>query len=430
MQKRSYYGLLSTISISAFGDAFGLLAMEWLVYELTGSKLAMGALALSAGIPELLLRLLGSPLSDRLPRVRFMAFLAAIRLLAIALPLVMGLAGELQLWHLFAAASLSGACAALFMPTAMAVIPGVAGNRKLVRAFAVIDGCKSAAALLGPALAGVMTAASGALPALGINGICYAAAIVTLLVLPKLANPVQVSGTFSIPAYLREIAEGFSFYKQFPAMLTIMGMAAVSNLSSVAVWTMMVPYVREVLHRDAAAMGTLTTVSALGTFAGLGVISLLGEIRRRRLIMLGSLGGIGISTALWGLIPSFHFALFAVFVTGVLGPFFGSLSSSLHGRLVPGNLQGRVNSIRFLIGGSLQPFGAFAGGAVAEFYGVPALLLAAGLLPLLCAGLALLLPGLKALDGDLSVLEARTRQSAAVSLPAVQPRLTQTGDVR
>ncbi|OKP86537.1 hypothetical protein A3844_13445 [Paenibacillus helianthi] len=413
MLKRSYYGLLSTISLSAFGDAFGLLAMEWLVYDLTGSKLAMGALALSSGIPELLLRLLGSPLADRLHRVRFMACLAAIRLLAIALPLGMGLAGQLQLWHLFAAAGLSGACAALFMPTAMAVIPGVADSRKLVRAFAVIEGCKGAAALLGPALAGALTAASGALPALGINMLCYIAAIATLLCLPKLPKPAKpdaASGGFSLSLYLREMAEGFTFYKQFPAMFTIMLMASVSNLSSIAVWTMMVPYVREVLHRDAAAMGTLTTASALGMLVGLGVISLLGEITQRRLVMLGSLGTIGIITSIWGLIPSFPFALAAVFVSGLLAPFFSSLSSSLHGRLVPGNLQGRVNSIRFLIGGSLTPFGAFAGGAIAEAYGVPALFIAAGLLPALCAGAALLLPGLRMLDGDLSALEARQRQ--------------------
>ncbi|MEK5177249.1 MFS transporter [Paenibacillus odorifer] len=413
MIKRSYYGLLSTITLSAFGDAFGLLAMEWLVYELTGSKLAMGALALSSGIPELLLRLLGSPLSDRLHRVRFMACLAAIRLLAIALPLGMGLAGQLQLWHLFVAAGLSGACAALFMPTAMAVIPGVADSRKLVRAFAIIDGSKSAAVLLGPALAGALTAASGALPALSINMLCYVAAITTLLCLQKLPKPSPAPGRFSITVYVREIAEGFTFYKQFPAMLTIMMMASISNLSSIAVWTMMVPFVREVLHRDAATMGTLSTVFALGTLVGLSIISMIGEIKKRRLVMLSSLGTIGLVTTLWGLFPSFSFALAAVFATGTIAPFFGSLSSSLHGRLVPGNLQGRVNSIRFLIGGGLQPFGAFAGAAIAELYGVPALFVIAGLLPLLCASAALLLPGLKTLDGDLSTLEATHKQPDA-----------------
>jgi len=80
---------------------------------------------------------------------------------------------------------------------------------------------------------------------------------------------------------------------------------------------------------------------------------------------------------------------------------------------VPSNLQGRVNSIRFLIGGGLQPFGAFAGGAIAEHYGVPVLFAIAGLLPMLCASAAFLLPRLKILDGDLSVLEATHRQAAA-----------------
>ncbi|MND98713.1 enterobactin exporter EntS [compost metagenome] len=422
MLKRSYYGLLATISLSTFGDTFGLLAMEWLVYELTGSKLAMGALVLCAGIPELLIRLLGSPLSDRLNRVRLMAFLAAIRLLAIALPLGMGLAGQLQLWHLFAAAMLSGACSALFVPTAMAMIPGVAGDRKLMRAFAVIDGCKGAAALLGPALAGVLTASSGALPALGINALCYAAAIATLLSLPKLAKPREADGSFSVPAYLREIFEGLSFYKQFPAMLAIMIMVSISNFSSIAVWTMMVPYVREVLHRDAAALGTLSTASALGYLTGISVISLIGEIKHRRLVMLGSLGGMGIIIALWGLIPSYLFALTAAFGSAALGPFFGSISSSLHGRLVPGNLQGRVNSIRFLIGGSLQPIGAFAGGAVAEAYGVSTLFLAAGLLPAVFAGLATLLPVLRPLDGDLSALPAETRQASSTTMLVTQAK--------
>lgn len=210
MLKRSYYGLLATVTLSSLGDVFGLLAMEWLVYELTTSKLAMGAMALSFSIPEVAFRLLGSPLSDRLHRGRFMTGLAAVRLLALLLPLSMGIAGQLQLWHLFLAAALSGACSALFMPTAMAVVPGVAGKHKLLRAFAVIDGCRNAAALLGPAFAGALTAASGALPTLGINAICYIAAVIALLYLPTMQKPVAQT-SFSLKAYIRDIGEGFSF---------------------------------------------------------------------------------------------------------------------------------------------------------------------------------------------------------------------------
>ncbi|MNO23401.1 enterobactin exporter EntS [compost metagenome] len=368
----------------------------------------MGALALCSGIPELVIRLLGSPLTDRFPRERLMAALASVRFIAIVLPLAAGFTGQLQLWHLYLAAGLSGSCAALFMPTAMAFIPSVADSRKLVRAFAVIDGFRNAVALIGPALAGAVTAASGALPALGINAACYVVSIFTLLYLPKTHDQVKSPTPFSISAYVRDIFESFSFYRQFPAMLTIMCMVSISNMSSIAIWTMMVPYVREVLHKDAAAMGTLTTASALGTLTGLVIISLLGEIKRRRPVMLCSLAAMGFFSAIPGLVQSYPVALAALFAVGAAGPFFSSLSSSLHGKLVPDRLQGRVNSIRFLIGGGLQPVGALAGGLIAQFYGVPALILVAGLLPLLSSiAAALFLPGLKALDGDLQNLEAK-----------------------
>ncbi|MFC3749294.1 MFS transporter [Paenibacillus sp. GCM10012306] len=407
MLKRGYYGLLATISLSSLGDTFGLLAMEWLVYDLTGSKLAMGALALSSSIPEFVLRLIGSPLSDRLHRSRFMAGLAAVRLLAILVPLTMGLAGQLQLWHLFLAAGLSGACAALFIPTAMAIVPDVADARKLVRAFAVIDGFKNAAALLGPAMAGALTAAAGALPAMGIYAVCYTGAIVTLLWLPKMQTPVKNENNLSLARYIREITEGFSFYKSFPAMLVIMCMVAISNMCNIAVWTMIIPFVSDVLNRGAATIGILTTVFALGTLVGLTMISFLGEIKQRQTVMLSSLMVIGLATTLIGFASSYPLVLAALFTSGVAAPFFGSLSSSLHGRLVPSHLQGRVNSIRFLIGGSLQPIGAMGGAAIAHAYGLPILFLSAGLIPILCSGVAMLLPVLNGINGDLSDLEAK-----------------------
>ncbi|MOA21263.1 hypothetical protein D3C78_1417480 [compost metagenome] len=48
---------------------------------------------------------------------------------------------------------------------------------------------------------------------------------------------------------------------------------------------------------------------------------------------------------------------------------------------------------------------------------MPVLFVIAGLLPMLCASAALLLPGLKALDGDLSILEA-THRRPVVEVPS------------
>lgn len=399
MYKRSYYGLTATITLSSLGDVFGLLALEWLVYELTASKITMGAMALCFSIPEITLRLLGSPLSDKLNRGRFMAGLSIVRLTALLVPLGFGLAGRLQLWHLFVAAGISGACSALFMPTAMAVVPAVADKHKWVRAFAVIDGFRNGAALIGPALAGALTANAGALSTLGINVLCYIMAIMPLrLLVPSMPKPAKINGVFSIRSYMKEIGDGFSFYRRFPSMFWIMALAAVGNMSSIAIWTMMVPFVREVLHRNAAAVGVLTTASALGTLAGLACITWIGNFKKSRVVMLCSLAATGLFSALPGLYPSYPFAIAALFAAGAAAPFFSSLSSSLHARLVPEPLQGRVNSIRFLIGGGLQPIGIFAGTVVAELFGLPFLFLSFGLLPFICSIIAACLPSLSNLD--------------------------------
>ncbi|OWA36847.1 hypothetical protein B9G55_01850 [Saccharibacillus sp. O16] len=397
-----YRLLLGAVGFSSFGDAFGLLAMEWLVYELTGSKLAMGTLALCAGAPELMLRLLGGPLVDRIPKGRLMASLAVLRLVVVCLPLVMGMTGQLQLWHLYAAAVGTGACSALFVPAALASLPALTGRKKGVRAFAVLDGVRSGAALIGPAAAGGITAIWGALAALGIDTVCYAVSVILLLMLPATLSvsasaerSVQVGQSVSpfshIPVrsmlarYLGEIREGFSFYRHYPVMLLVMLLVSISNMGSAAVWTMMVPYGQEMLRQDAAAIGLLSTFSSLGTVAGIGIVAWMGEIRHYKRWMLGSLSLIGLMYMAMAFTTSYPLALALVLLIGLSSPFFSSLSSSLYGSLVPQEMQGRVNTIRYFIGGSLQPVGGFLGGVVSHAWGLPALFLAAGGFPLICA---------------------------------------------
>lgn len=411
--RSAYSRLIGAVALGSFGDAFGLLAMEWLIYDLTGSKLAMGTLALCAGIPELVLRLLGGPLVDRVPKGRLMAVLAAIRLAAVSLPLLAGAAGRLELWHLFAAAAVTGACSALFMPAALASIPALTGKKGGVRAFAILDGVRSGAALIGPAAAGGMTALWGALAALGVDAACYAAGALMLLSLPAsmMSAPAGIEPLSVKPAdkppfrillsrYIGEIREGFGFYRHYPAMLLVMLLVSVSNMGSGAVWTMMVPYGREILRQDAAAIGLLATVSSLGTAAGIALIAWIGEVRRYKRWMLGSLSLIGMLYMALGLTSAYGLALALLFLIGLSSPFFSSLSSALYGRLVPDGLQGRVNTIRYLIGGSLQPAGGFLGGAVGQAWGLPALFLVAGGLPLLCSLSALPSRLLNRLDPD------------------------------
>ena len=54
-------------SISQLGDVCFLIAVPWLVLQMTGSGLVLGSLAMAVAIPRSILLLLGGSVSDRLP---------------------------------------------------------------------------------------------------------------------------------------------------------------------------------------------------------------------------------------------------------------------------------------------------------------------------------------------------------------------------
>ena len=60
--------------VSRLGDQFYLVALPWVVLQITGSGVAMGTVAMAAGIPRAVLMLLGGAATDRTsPRYLLMA---------------------------------------------------------------------------------------------------------------------------------------------------------------------------------------------------------------------------------------------------------------------------------------------------------------------------------------------------------------------
>ena len=61
-------------AISLIGDQFYMIALPWLVLQMTGSALAMGTVLALAGIPRALFMLVGGALTDRFtPRLVMLA---------------------------------------------------------------------------------------------------------------------------------------------------------------------------------------------------------------------------------------------------------------------------------------------------------------------------------------------------------------------
>ena len=142
------------------------------------------------------------------------------------------------------------------------------------------------------------------------------------------------------------------------------------------------------------------------------IISFLGEMKLRRLPMLGSMVIKGLLFAWLGLTHNLYAASPSPRWSALLARFSAPTPPHCTGNWCRQALRGRVMSMRLLVGGSLHPLGGFLGGAGAQVLGVPFLFVIAGLIPAVCGGVGFLLPLLKELDGDIEEVAARGRTLA------------------
>src|SRR3954462_319230 len=85
---------------SNVGTWMQTLAQSWLVYQLTGSALLLGAVNFLQGIPALFLALVGGVLADRIERRRLMLVTQTAQLLLAFLLGALTLAGVVRVEHI------------------------------------------------------------------------------------------------------------------------------------------------------------------------------------------------------------------------------------------------------------------------------------------------------------------------------------------
>src|SRR5689334_11924820 len=111
--------------ISLLGDQFYLIALPWLVLQLTGSALALGAILALASIPRAVFMLVGGAFVDRYSPRSVMLASNAARLVLVALMSVLVLTHHIDLWMLYVFALAFGLADAFYFPAQSAIVPQV-----------------------------------------------------------------------------------------------------------------------------------------------------------------------------------------------------------------------------------------------------------------------------------------------------------------
>jgi len=356
--------------LTLLGDGFSIVALPWLVLQMTGSGFALGTVLALEAIPRAALMLVGGAVADRVsPRVAMLGS-AAVRAALIGLLAVLVLAHAVQLWEVYAIALLVGAVSAFFLPARFAVLPSVVDDHHLEAGNALLNLNQMASMFVGPALAGLLVAATGPGPAFLVDAAAFAAASLLLLAVPA-SRPAprtasQVGGLFV------EIREGLRYAWSDVGLRATLILVTTINFAYTASMTVGLPVIaHQRFAQGAAALGSLLAAWGLGSTVGVVAAGLRRmPMRFGRLVIVG-LAWSGACVGLVGLAPTLTLALAATAVGGVADGAINTYGIAWLQRRTDEVVRGRVMSLVMMAAVGLAPVSLALGGLMA---GQPTLL--------------------------------------------------------
>src|SRR5437762_7621588 len=171
-------------SISDTGTWMQVMAQGYVMSTLTNKALLLGMANLAAGLPMLLLTMVGGSAADRFDKRKI---LLTTQYVQIALAISIGfliMSGKLQIWHILAFAAVLGISNSFEMPTLNALVPELVTRDEIQSAIAIDRAVFHGSRVVGPSLAGIFISGWGAASAFFFNALSFVALIIALLTIP------------------------------------------------------------------------------------------------------------------------------------------------------------------------------------------------------------------------------------------------------
>ena len=388
-------------AVSLLGDQFYLLALPWLVLQMTGSLLAVGTIMTAATIPRMVFLLVGGAVSDWLSPHKLMVASSVFRSLVCAILTALVLLKSVSLWQLLVLAAAFGTLDAFFAPALKSFIPALLDDETLVAGNSLLQGSNMLAKIIGPSLAGLIYAVAGAAMAFALDTFSFI--FVTACLLLMRTTRVAGSAAPKRTKLLASILEGLRYTLRDPAIRSLIILLGVIEFAFAGPLTVGLA----ALAKSRFAGGEL----AFGImFSTLGVGFLLGTIaanwfKRSRIGYATFVGALilGGLLALLGAAPNLFWACALLAAIATIGGFLQVLNAVWFQTRPDPQMLGRVMSIVMLFGFGLTPVSYVIAGALVKV-STPLMFAANGLF--LLAAVLLLLPARRKIDETKAVMAA------------------------
>jgi hypothetical protein len=375
LRHRDFRLLWSAQAVSLGGDGIYLVAIAWLVYDISNSPGALAVVGFAWTLPQVAGLLLAGVLSDRIERRRLLVIADLVRCAAIGAIAALAYAGIARIWHLVLLVVVYGFGQALFQPAYTAIVPEIVPREELLQANAMREVLEPLGMrFVGPALGGALIAVFGVGTAFLVDSATFA--VSALLVIGISARPPPRSEPGSMR---RDLGEAWAYVRAHAWLWGTLAGAALFLLFTLGPFEVLLPYIiRNDLGGGAAVFGTVLAAGGAGSIFGAMLLGRSG-LPRRHVTFMWTAWCVGDALFIAMAFADAAWVMCVIsFVNFALGTSALVVWNTLMNTLVPRELLGRVSSFDWFVSFGLTPLSFAITGPVAGWIGARETLALAG----------------------------------------------------
>ena len=383
-----------TLMMSA-GQWIQQVTLGWLLYDLTGNSMLLGALNGLRALPFLVTGPMAGVAADRMDRRKLLLQTQWVLIITAVLMGVLVASPFLHVWHIFVFTLITGIAWTITEPVRMSMIPAVVPKEDIANAVALNSGGFNLMKVIGPALGGALIALFGPAENFFLQAIAYGGVLAMIYWMHIPPHRAEAKNKSAVA----NLKEGFAYVWSTPAVLALMALAYVPRIFAVPYQTLMPVFQKDVLKIGPEGLGLLMAAPGLGAvIAVLTMASLGSRIKRQGLLLVGSIVVLGAFLMLFSQITWFPLALVVLVLVGIFQMFFLASTATILQMIVPDELRGRVLSL-YMLDRGFMPLGAMFAGTTAHFIGAPLTVATMGAIVILLTLLvAWLIPAIRKLE--------------------------------
>jgi MFS family permease len=359
---RPFRLLFTTRTAANTANQMQAVAVGWLIYDLTGSALALGLIGLVQFIPPLALTLVAGQIVDHYSRRLILICCYTVELTVSVGLLLLAVFAERPVGLIFGLLLINAIARTFEAPALQSLVPSTVPREILMKAVSAHASAGKMSQLIGPALGGLLYA-FGAGVDFGLCALLIAIAGIASMLLSIPPAPAQRP-----KVTWATLVAGVRFIWNEPAVLGAMSLDLAATLFG-GVVALLPIFARNILQINSWGFGLLRAAPATGALVIAAILSRIAITRSGGKIMFAAVAIYGVATIAFGLSDRSTLSLAMLVVLGGADMLSTVIRQSLIQFATPDEMRGRVFAVNALFVNCAGQIGMFESGVTADWFG-------------------------------------------------------------